>query len=107
MVMLVSNHGLHMQGVMSAIGVESFLTEKNLPLLMVRLPEKMNKKYRDSIRMNQQYVVTSNNIHHFLKHIVEGEHYEGRALSLLGDLTGNDSCSKLEITDLNYCSCKW
>ena len=36
--MLVSDHGLHMQGVLYAIGVESFLTEKNLPLLMVRVP---------------------------------------------------------------------
>jgi len=64
---------------------------------MIRLPEKMNKKYRNKIRINQQYVVTSMNIHHFLKHVVLGEKYEGKDRSLLADLTDNTSCEKVDI----------
>ena len=66
----------------------------------------MNKKYRDKIRMNQQYMVTSKNVHHFLKHIAEGENYEGKNMSLLSDLTANDSCPKVGISNSTHCSCK-
>ncbi len=54
---------------------------------MVNLPPKMNKKYRETIRFNQQYVVTSKNIYHYLMHLALGDKYEHKNKSLLSDLT--------------------
>jgi hypothetical protein len=69
----------------------------NLPVLMVDLPPDMNDHYRDKIRFNQQYVVTSKNVHHYLKHIVMGDKYRYKKMSLLSDLTDNNSCRSVDI----------
>ena len=73
---------------------------------MVRLPRVMNSQYRDKIRMNQQYLITSQNVFHLLMQTTEGKRYGVSELSLLNDLSGNSCCANVGIESLNYCSCK-
>jgi hypothetical protein len=66
----------------------------------------MNSLYRENIRMNQQYLVTSQHVFHLLMQTMEGGLYKANNLSLLDDLSGNDCCRKVGIENINYCSCK-
>ncbi len=68
--LILSDHGQHLAN------YQSVVSDHFNPFLNIYLPRKMNKIYRDKIRKNQQNVISMYNVHHFLRHLVEGEGYK-------------------------------
>jgi len=81
-----------MTGLLYAIEAESFFTEMRLPTLMVSLPPTINDKYGLQMGLNQQKLVTAFNIHHFMMHLLRGDSYMSKNMSLLADLDSQTSC---------------
>lgn len=65
------------------------------PYSFVYLPEKMNRVYRERIRKNQQSLITTYNLHEFMRHIAEGEDYLNKNLGLFGDLSQQKQCADI------------
>ena len=84
----MSDHGQHLNSYTST----SVHSDHFNPHLEVYLPKKLNALYRDKIRRNQQYTISMYNIHHFLKHLAEGEDYKKKEHGLFGDLTSQKNC---------------
>lgn len=104
-VMLYSDHGYHMHGILELINSANVKLEDGLPGMMVSLPFGVNQIYRKQIAMNQQAVVSAHNIGHFLYHIAQGQQYPRQNAGLLGTLT-SQTCSQLNITEFE-CKCKY
>lgn len=68
-VVVFSDHGLHMHGILKLLSPESVNLEMLLPGMMVSLPAKMNNIYREKIALNQQAFLTALNFYHFILHI--------------------------------------
>ncbi len=75
-----------MQGLFYLMHLENVFIEINLPGLFISLPAEINSKYGKMIGRNQQNLVTSKNIHHFINNLILGENYEHKDLGLFGDL---------------------
>jgi hypothetical protein len=63
----------------------------------VNLPANINAKYRDGIRKNQQNLVTAWNIYYTLQHLLKGEEYKEKYMSLLSDLSFQKTCKDAKI----------
>lgn len=70
--------------------------------MLLAVPEQMNQQYRDSIRFNQQNLVTAYNIYHFMMHVVIGEEYSDKKLGLMGDLSFQTNCSSANMYMARY-----
>lgn len=70
--------------------------------MLLAVPEQMNQQYRDSIRLNQQTLVTAYNVYHFLMHVAIGEEYRNKGLGLMGDLSFQTNCSSANMYMPNY-----
>ncbi len=77
----------------------------------------MNKIYRDKIRKNQQNVISMFNMHHFLRHLVEGEGYKLKKFGFFEDLSSQKQCNDVLVytcgeyqsynySNETYCFCK-
>ena len=69
LVVALSDHGQHHGNSFS------FNSDHYNPFLYMAVPSKMNIKYRDSIRLNQQNLLTAYNFYHFMKHVAIGDSY--------------------------------
>lgn len=83
---MLSDHGQHLST------IKSIISDHFNPLLMLYLPKEVNDVYRDKIRKNQQNAVSMYNVHHFLRHLAEGERYNKKHMGLFGDLTSQKTC---------------
>ena len=88
----LSDHGQHQGN-----SFDSILSDHYNPFLYVAAPEQLNSQFRDSIRLNQQNLITAHNFYHFLMHLAVGESYPDRDLGLLGDLSFQSNCSVVGI----------
>jgi hypothetical protein len=61
------------------------------------VPEAMNSKYRNNIRLNQQNLITAYNFYHLLMHTAIGEAYPDKKLGLLADLSFQVNCSTAKV----------
>lgn len=61
------------------------------------LPKDINAKYRDAIRRNQQTLVTPFNIYHTMEHLLNGEDYDLKNMSLLSNLSFQKTCVDAKI----------
>lgn len=87
-ILLVSDHGQHR----SLVSLDHYH-----PLLFVKVPEKINKLYRDKIRMNQQTLVSAFNVYHFLMHLVVGEEYQYKQKGLFGNFSQQKDCASARV----------
>jgi hypothetical protein len=71
------------------------------------VPEAMNGKFREGIRLNQQNLITAYNVYHLLMHVAIGESYPSRKLGLLADLSFQVDCAaaKVPLNEEETCNC--
>ncbi|KAL4482506.1 hypothetical protein ABPG72_001482 [Tetrahymena utriculariae] len=105
-VILLSDHGLHMQGIFYLLQLKNVFIEINLPGLFINIPPELNEKYGDQIALNQQSLVSVKNLHHFIKQIIVGEEYENYKQSLFNHLQFQKQCHDIGVFDSGNCSCK-
>ena len=79
-ILLFSDHGNHLPGPLYLFNSQDFLSERNLPLLLILLPndEKLYKEnLYEKIKSNQQTLITPFDIYNTLIHLAYGGNKEG------------------------------
>ena len=61
------------------------------------LPKDINVKYRDAVRRNQQNLVTPFNVYYTMEHLLLGEGYALKNMSLLSNLSFQKTCVDAKI----------
>ena len=91
-ILLFSDHGIHLPGPLYLFNSQDFLSERTLPLLLILIPNN-EKLYKDNlyekIKSNQQTFITPFDIYNTLIHLAYGENkeeYKKKAVSYGGSL---------------------
>lgn len=105
-IMLYSDHGLHMLNLWQILRFQQFYIERHLPTFYLILPGNLAQEYGKIVKANQQRLVYSRDFHHFLKAIPEGKNSEHFSKSILSNLPSDRTCHDLRIDrEIDYCSC--
>jgi len=104
-ILFYSDHGLHIPSFTDLFSRELKTEEKALPTMFLNLPRDFASRHRQTLKKNEQKLVSAWQVHELFLSLPEGEQSEHFQKSMIGDLP-NLTCQDIRVSN-QACYCNY